>query len=134
MNLSDINKTELLYVASPLYDPDPAIRKERISINRIYCQRLIEKGIIFFAPLLHSEGYSGNPEYWYRHGLEMLKRCDSMLILEIDGHEKSKGVKLEVKLAKKMGITIFRESEKEIQLTMLIRCCTRWAKSGDTVV
>lgn len=48
-------------------------------------------------------------EFWYKFDLEWLKCCDAIFMLE--GWENSKGAKLELEIAKKLGLQVFYKLE-----------------------
>ena len=109
--LDDFEKFDgpLIYLAAPLGHPASSMRKDRFdSVNR-YCGYLIRQHVPVFSPL--SLGASLDEDAipnsaWYALGLQMLSRCDELLILGLDGWEDSVGVTLETMYASQLHIPV----------------------------
>ena len=92
---------ELLYLACPYTHPNSCnTERRRRNAARKAERELREAGFHVYNPLGASEDYDhlGN-DYWYAHGVSMLKRCDVLVVLKVDGWYESKGVRLEIDTA-----------------------------------
>jgi len=55
-------------------------------------------------------------EFWLKHDLEMLKKCDEMYVIDLPGWEQSVGVQREIEEAGRLGIpVVFLETDELIQ-------------------
>jgi nucleoside 2-deoxyribosyltransferase len=101
----------IAYLAAPYSHPDPEVKKWRLeTVAKIACA-LFKRGIWVFSPLTHNmtidvNGINGTWQQWGEFDLEMLSRCDKLIILKLPGWEESKGVQDEVEYAKKLGLPI----------------------------
>ena len=109
----------LTYLAIPYSHHDPAIRQLRFDqVNRV-AARLINEGHLIFSPISHSHhiaaehGLHCGWEFWRRHDEFFLAVSSRLLILKLDGWDKSMGVMAEIAFAEKCGIDIeFMEYEE----------------------
>jgi len=112
-----IKPHELAYLASPYSHPNPGVRAERFRAACEWAARLMKEGILVFSPIAHSHsiaeygGLPGDFEFWGEWSLEILGRCDLMLVLELPGWEESVGLRTEEECAAEEGIRVFRISE-----------------------
>jgi len=105
------NPKTITYLAAPYSHPDPAMKAWRLEAVAKASSALFQKGIWVFSPLTHNmtidaHGIHGNWQQWGEFDLEMLRRCDKLLILRLPGWEDSKGVQDEIQHAKKLGLPI----------------------------
>lgn len=104
-------RKRLIYLAGPLTDDDETIQRNNILFAVAVAAELRSRGCIVVSP--HEMGYhhpeSLTYEGWMTHGLEILKRCDWLILLP--GWEWSKGTKREVEYAKKVGLVITEHRE-----------------------
>lgn len=103
---------KLVYVAGPLFGPDDwAIRRNihraaslGFAVAQLGCYPVIphtNTGSVFCGTLTH--------EFWYAGTLELLRRCDAVIL--VPGWEDSKGTVAEVEEAKRLGIPVFERVE-----------------------
>ena len=83
---------------------------ESFKIANRYAASLILKGHIVYSSISHShpiaEEYNltKNWDFWKKQDQEFIKWCDKIYIIKLNGEwKKSKGVRAEIKLAKKYG-------------------------------
>lgn len=115
-----LEKGKLYYLASPYSHEDGRVRQQRVEAAVIAMKHLLEKGYWVFGPICHSfcpDSYFEDGEYdWMPLDLEILRRCDGLIVLMLEGWEKSKGVGMEIEFAvQRMGMLIEYMTEKEIQ-------------------
>lgn len=114
----------LIYIAGPYsarggrHDPSPDTVAE-IDNNIRYAmeaaKRLARAGIPFFCPHLNSyhfevETPEVTPEFWYRADMEILRRCDALLVVNPNWRT-SKGTNLEISFARSVGMPVFWSEE-----------------------
>lgn len=105
---------KLVYLASPLTNADPAVRKERtVAVSRA-CGWLMSnrQDFFFFSPIAavdtisreHSLPYKW--EFWAALDECMLSRCEEFWILCIPGFKNSTGVSAERVIAARLGLPL----------------------------
>lgn len=113
-----MEKGKLYYLASPYSHEDGRVRYRRSEDAALAVARLLKKGYWVFGPICHScwpDSYFEDGEYdWMPLDLEILKRCDGLIVLKLEGWEKSKGVGMEIDFAARMGMPIEFMTEKEV--------------------
>lgn len=93
--------SELIYLASPYNDEDPALRQYRYNEACRACVWLMNRGVMVYSPIVHMHPLATNYDlpkgwnFWQRADTCTLARCDEMLILTIDGWDTSRGIKAE---------------------------------------
>lgn len=97
----------LTYLAAP-YSGTP----EEVSLRmQQFCDVdafLIQNGLDTVSPLLKHFVIQGRDiradwDYWRCYSHELIKRCDSLMVVTLDGWDKSTGVLAEIELAKTLG-------------------------------
>ncbi len=105
---------ELIYLAS-IYSLDNAskeLRKERAAKATWVAGQLIKRGYVVFSPLTHNaplEELYNLPtswDFWCRFDATFLLRCDKLMVLTLDGWDRSIGITAEIRLAKLHNIPI----------------------------
>ena len=105
---------ELMYMASPYSDPDPAIREYRYIECRSAAIELTSKELFIFSPILHCHPiaqYGGLPtdfEFWNYFDKKMISVADRFGIFELFGWRNSEGINCEVEIA--LGYNLIIES------------------------
>lgn len=99
------------YLACPYSHPDPAVRENRYTAVTRVAFELMKKGIFVYSPITHNIpidrlGIHGDWLVWRDFDHTMLSRCDRLLVLKLDGWEKSKGLAAEISHAQQLGIPI----------------------------
>ena len=116
-------KKILIYLASPYTHKDTKVcrrRYKQVSLSTIH---LLQHGIHAFSPI----NYNGGPEwtrkkhqlpiewhFWEVYDKNFLDRCDALVILTIDGWDKSVGVAAEIEYAKDLGMPVFYKTTEQI--------------------
>ena len=110
----------LVYIASPYAHPSPEVREARLEAVRHVCGRMVNEGKIVMSPLVYlgELAYRGihPPQGWYAFDLQLLARCDELLILQLPGWEDSKGVLVEIAGAQTKGMPVHLMSLQEAEL------------------
>jgi hypothetical protein len=98
----------MIYLASPYSHPDPLVRQARFDAACLAVSRLIHAGQSVFSPIVHGHpqvrfGLPTEWAFWQRFDQEYLRRCDEVLVLQIEGWRESVGVRAEIALASALG-------------------------------
>lgn len=98
----------MIYLASPYSHPDARVREERFRQACVATAELLRLGHVVFSPIVHSHplcefGLPGDWSWWERVDGEMLRRCDRVVVLMIDGWIDSLGVAAEIAMAHELG-------------------------------
>lgn len=98
----------MIYLASPYSHPDPAVRQQRFESACEFTASMMRAGRLVFSPVVHSHplvayGLPTDWSYWRRLDLDHLRRCESLMVLTLDGWETSVGVASEIDAAIAMG-------------------------------
>jgi hypothetical protein len=99
----------LIYVASPYTGPRK-LRVQRADYAAFYCAKLMELGYQVFSPIVlgHQVSEYIHPghdthEDWMQRCMAWLDRCDTLMVLMIDGWDTSRGVAAEIAAAESAG-------------------------------
>lgn len=101
-----------IFVAGPFNDNSEDIKNFRIKTISEYCVKLFNKGDSPISALLMGLSFakfgnlSTDTNTWITFSETLLKGCDEMHVLCVDGWDKSTGVKIEVEEATRLNIDI----------------------------
>lgn len=107
----------MIYLASPFWHNDPLVRKTRVLLAAQETVKYMAQGIHVFSPIVYSaigldayrepDGPLPNThDFWLSFDLDIMRRCEALWILCIDGWQKSKGVRQEEAAAMSLGMPI----------------------------
>lgn len=100
------------YLASPYSDPDPFVREERYLRACKVLASLLAQNIWTFSPIVHCHELKKivdlpyEHEFWLEYDCHILALCDELLIIRIEGWDRSRGVKMETDFANEKGIKV----------------------------
>ena len=103
---------KIVYLCVPYSHEDESVRDYRANMADKMAAHLMEKGNIVFSPISHSHriapnlGNSNETDFWLKQDLPFLAIADEVVVLKLDGWDKSKGIKIELEHAQKRGIPI----------------------------
>lgn len=105
----------IFYLASPYTHHDSVVRDERYTKARRMLTFLHKRLLMVFSPVVHSHpvNYDFRPgsepswSHWMKLDLPFLHMSDALLILALEGIEKSEGVANEIVEARKKNLPIF---------------------------
>lgn len=95
----------IIYLACPYTDPDPAVRKARFEVATAVAAEFIRKGRIVYSPItmthpidmvLAGESNTLGSDYWVAFDEAFMEMCSEMVVVKLDGWEKSSGIKREI--------------------------------------
>lgn len=102
----------MLYLASPYSHPDHAVCVARFEAACRAAAWFFQRGTLVFSPIAHSHPIAeigelcGDWRTWRRFDMQMVLACKRLLVLQLDGWEKSAGVTAEMDLATVFDIPI----------------------------
>jgi nucleoside 2-deoxyribosyltransferase len=102
----------MIFLSSPYSDPDPLVMAKRFIEVEELTSAMLKQGAVVFSPIVYlheiSKKYNlpKDAQYWSNFNVSMLRRCDLFAILMLDGWEQSKGVQMELSLAKHLNIPV----------------------------
>jgi len=110
--MKKFSKTPLLYFANPFTHKSKKVMKERyVKIDRA-AARLWKLGVQTYPPIALNARWNQYEEFnhtwdaWEDFDKNLLERCDGLLVLMLDGWEKSVGVNSEIEYARELGLPI----------------------------
>jgi len=112
----------LTYLAAPYSHPLPEVRQDRAHrISRAHA-RLVRDGHLVYSPICHTHSIATHREYripydwehWRDSCLAFLSICGRVLVLQLDGWERSVGVAAEIVIATEQGLSIDYKTEQEL--------------------
>lgn len=112
---------KLYYLASPYSHPDPAIKKHRAEQVTESAVDLLHLGIFVFAPIAYNEPWEkynlpGDWQFWQDFDKTFVARCDGgVIVLMIDGWDKSIGVTAEIAFAESIGLPVYYATPEQIK-------------------
>lgn len=101
----------LWYLAAPYSDKDHYLERARFEMINIAAADLLRSGMLVFSPISMSHPIAerspigGNFESWKRLDEEMLRRCDGIAVLHLEGWDKSVGVAAEIEYARTLSLS-----------------------------
>lgn len=124
---------KLYYLASPFSDPLEVVRYQRYNDAALATAMFLKRDIMVYSPIVHNYHVArmhhmrSDFEFWQRFDLEMINRCDALIVLTIPGWEKSTGVVAEINHARSLGkmsyyvalleIPTFKEENEQVSGT-----------------
>ena len=106
-------KGKLIYVASPYYHDNPLVMSTRYDAVAYFCYLMLRHELTPFSPICHWHPMKANGNTFkdidndlIRVNMEMLKKCDILLVLQLNGWKESHGVNAEVAQARELGLEV----------------------------
>jgi hypothetical protein len=103
----------VIYLASPYAHVLERVREQRFVQARVAVKRMMRQGMYVYSPIVYGhqfatmfEGVDTRWAYWKTFDLQMLAKCDRVIVLTLDGWKDSCGVTAEVTMAKELGIPV----------------------------
>lgn len=101
----------MLYIASP-YSGTVNEQHQRFEAVREYTVKLIRVGHVAFSPIVYAHQIAHDYELgtdaktWQSFNEDMIRICERMHVLKLEGWRLSKGVTAEIELAQRLGLEI----------------------------
>lgn len=102
----------MIYLASPYSHQDHDVMEQRFDAVCRHAGRLMAEGHVIFRPIAHTHPIAVRGElprgwdYWERFDREFILASRKVIVLMLDGWDRSKGVAAEIKIAEHAGIPI----------------------------
>lgn len=102
----------MIYLASPYSHPEAEIRQSRYEqVERLAAQYLM-KGLTAFSPIVYGHnmavaydmGLAAND--WWRFNAAILRRCEEVHVVQINGWETSIGIQQEIEFANTLHLPL----------------------------
>jgi hypothetical protein len=100
------------YLAGPYSSPHIHIRDRRYQQISAVAAELMRRGEWIYSPITSCHHLAIDYElpydadFWLKHDLAFLARCDRMIVLQLEGWDESVGVKREIEFATEKNIPI----------------------------
>lgn len=103
---------KVIYVAGRFTAPDTWQRMRNVRRAEALGYAVAELGAMPLIPHANTANFDGtfSIEFWYEGTLELLRRCDAMIL--VPGHEGSKGVASEIAEAKRLHLPVFERVDE----------------------
>lgn len=108
----EIINMKKIFVAGPYNSDDQSTMDYRLNKIIKYCTDLFLKGDASITPLILGLSYAKKASLptdsntWRKFSETLLKGCDEIHVLMMNGWEESKGVQFEIEEAKRLNITV----------------------------
>lgn len=103
----------VIYVAGRFSAPDQWQRARNVRAAEVVAFAVAQAGAMPLNPLAITHNFYGTldeEKLWYPGTLELMRRCDAMIL--VPGWEGSKGVTAEVEEAKRIGLRVFERVDE----------------------
>jgi hypothetical protein len=102
----------MIYVAAPYFHVDKEVIAYRMEHVYKHMANLTKIGNVCVSPMLMHpvvERYNipNDFTYWKDYSLQLLAKCDTLYVIELDGWKESKGVETEIKFARDKQLSIW---------------------------
>ena len=100
---------KVIYLCVPYTHDNPGIREIRAIQADMAAAKLIEQGHIVFSPISHSHRIAhhlsnhNDGSFWIEQDMPFLKMADELMVVKLDGWDRSKGIEMEIKIAEGLG-------------------------------
>ena len=117
-----MSENKLIYLAIPY----SGIETHSFEIANKVAGALMKRGIVVFSPISHSHTIAEMCElptewgFWDSQDKEFIARCDEVIVICLDGWDRSRGVTAELDYATQAGINIrfFDIDENDDEITV----------------
>jgi hypothetical protein len=114
----------LVFLASPYSHTDPWIRYKRYRAAATFVVKNLTKDVGIFSPIVYSHTIAVQHnlpigfEFWEILNGIILRKCNALWVLTLDGWKVSRGVQWELSMAKEHSIPIALKSpEKDVPIS-----------------
>lgn len=103
-----------VYLASPYTPTGAETIADRVDAACRYAAKLMQDGYSVFSPIVHShyvadhlgEDLRLDHEFWMRQDLAIMKAASKLIVLRLEGWERSRGIKREIEAARHVNIPV----------------------------
>lgn len=103
----------MIYIASPYNSPFDTTKIDRYEAVRDYVADCYKRELPVYSPIVHNHPIAithelpGTWEFWAKINLPMLRLCDTLHVLCLDGWRDSHGVNAEIEEAIRLNLSIY---------------------------
>ena len=103
----------IIYLAAPYSANEPAPCQAREAAAHFSAGHLIEAGYTVFSPLTYRATFKQagfafpNGEQWYRFDRQFMNICDELVVLQLPGWERSRGVNAAIRYAERLELPVY---------------------------
>ena len=108
----------MIYLACPYSHPDSNVREYRFMKANQAAANLMRDGHIVYSPISHTHPIAMEGDlpldwsYWQSVDEFYIRLCERVIVLELNGWKKSKGVQAEIEIARALDKPVeFTEAE-----------------------
>lgn len=133
LNVPGGNHQEMIFLSLPYSGTRDEI-EERVAMMARFDAELMTKGFFTVSPVYkhlmrqHVENTPGDWAYWGEYSIKLINRCDRVIVLCLDGWEKSVGVEAEIAFALSVGIPVYYihvDNNKQFSSAVLDARCVK---------
>lgn len=102
----------MIYIAAPYSSPIEGLQEQRFQKTRDFVKHLMSTGYMVYSPVVYTHRLAGelnlpgDADYWHQFNVEFLKNALQIFLLRLPGWDQSKGVRMELNIAKILGIPV----------------------------
>lgn len=103
----------MVYLSSPYSNPDDAIREQNYKTVSLIAAQMVYNGELAFSPISYGHNLSefkempaNNWSFWYNFCIGFLLKSDKLIVVKMNGWDRSVGVAGEIEVAIKNNIPI----------------------------
>jgi hypothetical protein len=116
----------MIFISSPFSSPLPAVQQARYERVMEFTSIMLGSGyqvfspIVYCVPMAQRFNLPGDAAHWAKFNIEFLRQSEAMFLLQLPGWDQSKGVQMEMRLAKTLFIPVihFNEDFEEVKHTI----------------
>lgn len=105
---------KLAYLACPYTSSDPRVCADRVEAADWFAAALMADGYSVFSPISHGHRIAQHLDpnlaeshcFWMKQSIDLLRRCDELFLLPLEGWGQSLGVEIEIGFCESAGIPI----------------------------
>lgn len=104
----------MIYLASPYSTPIPSVLEQRVNAARQFTAACIKQGLPVFSPIVYYHPFATafnlptDAKYWHAMNMPFLRSAEAVFLLCLIGWDKSEGIKIELNVAKLIGIPVIK--------------------------
>lgn len=112
---------KVFYLATPYTHLDPSVKKHRADVAMKAAVDLLRHGVYVFSPIAYNAPMEQHDlpsdwEFWEDYDKAFVRRCDALLVLKMDGWDRSVGVQAEIDYAREISMPVFYITEEDIEI------------------
>ncbi len=106
----------MIYVASPYSSPIMDAQRLRFNNVRAFVRKCLHEGLAVYSPIVYCHPLAqefdlpGDAKFWHNFNMAMLRKAEVMFLLQLPGWDTSKGVTMELRVAKILNMEVIAYS------------------------